>query len=302
MIRSLLHPVYVQAHRLLYRSRRWNPLFRRQYGAGPVAEGHISDEHLADPALDDALEQAFAEMGIEVRPYRIGLPAYRAYLADAQYPRSYYGGGLDPGANFTEKTLEHFVSAQLLGLKPGQVFVDIAAASSPFSDIAKRLFGLAESYRQDLIYPEGIEGNRIGGWAHALHLPDRSVHAATLHCSLEHFEGDSDTRLFQELARVLAPGGKAVILPFYLAHTYTIHVDPAFNLLQGHRPQLDPAAALRYCSWRQFFSRHYDPAALKRRILDPAPGLRLTLYRPENFRDADPAGYLRWAGVFEQAG
>ena len=183
---------------------------------------------------------------------------------------------------------------------PETVFVDIAACTSPFYQIVRKLYGTPHTYQQDLIFPKGLHGDRIGGWAHELHLPDNSVDAITLHCSLEHFEGDSDSLFFKELARVLKPGGRAVILPFYLAHTYTIHVDPAYNLLKSHRPKIDPAAQLRYCNWYQFFSRHYDPVALQRRILNQAPELKISLYRVTNFRDVDPKCYLRWIGVFEK--
>ena len=180
------------------------------------------------------------------------------------------------------------------------MLVDIAACTSPFSELVKDFFPLQTTYQQDLIYPAGIHGRRIGGWAHELHLPDASVDAVTLHCSLEHFEGNSDTRFFQELERVLKPRGRAIILPFYLANTYTFHVDPAFNLLKGHRPDVDPRAQLRYCSWKQYFSRHYDPIALRKRVLHQAPSLNLKLYRVENFKEVDASCYLRFIGVFEK--
>ncbi|RMG62949.1 MAG: class I SAM-dependent methyltransferase [Bacteroidetes bacterium] len=299
MLKTLLRPAYTLTHALLYQSRALNPWFRQQYGA-QVGEGHISDEHLDHPELDDRLVADLQNRGIPVKPWVIDAKGYQAYLEAADYPADYYGGGLDPEANFTEKTLEHYVSTLFLDLGPDKVHVDMAACNSPFYEIVRRVFGVRTSYQQDLIYPSGRHGDRIGGWAHELDLPDGSVHAVTLHCSLEHFEGDSDRLFFQKLERVLAPGGRVVILPFYLAHTYTIHVDPAYNLLKGHRPTLDPKAALRYCSWRQFFSRHYDPQALQERLLAAAPSLQLTLYRFTNFREVHPPSYLRFAGVFEK--
>lgn len=299
MLKALIRPLYEWSHDWLNRTARHWPLIPGKYAGKPVGRGHISDEHLDDPTLDDALVAVFAAIGVPVRSFEISAAGYAKWLQQADYPPEYYGGGLDPSQNFTEKTLEHYVSTQFLTLDDGAVFVDIAACNSPFSSILARLFG-CEAYQQDLIYPRGIHGRQIGGYAHELGLPDASVDAVTLHCSLEHFEGDSDTRFFQELQRVLRPGGRAVVLPFYLAHTYTIHVDPAYNLLKRHRPQLDPAAQLRYCDWYQYFSRHYDPAALQRRVLQAAPGLSLTLYRPVNFRAVHPGSYLRWIGVFEK--
>lgn len=300
MIKQLLYPFYSLSHDLLFASRKLNPLFHNTYEGKEVKLGHISSEHLEDPALDDQLEVRFSEMGIPVHHFEIDAPAYQDYLAAADYPSDYYGGGQDAEGNFTEKTLEHFVSLQFLRLGQGNTFVDIAACTSPFSKIVKRLEKVSHSYQQDLIYPKGIHGNRIGGWAHELYLEDHQVDGVSLHCSLEHFEGDSDTRFFQELERVLKPGGRAVILPFYLAYEHSNHIDPAYNLLKRHRPSLDKKARLRHCSWYQYFSRHYDPIALKERILDKAPSLELHLYRVQNFREIDPYTYLRWIGVFEK--
>lgn len=300
MLKQWVYPLYRFSHDFLFASRKLNPMFPKTHGGKAVKAGHISDEHLENPGLDTALEQGFRDIGIEVHSYRIDKKAYQDYLQNADYPADYYGGGLDPQQNFTEKTLEHFVSLDFLKLHARTTFIDIAACTSPFSRILKEKYGIAQSYQQDLIYPQGVQGNKIGGWAHELYLADESVDAVSLHCSLEHFEGNSDSLFFQELERVLKPGGRAVILPFYLAHEFSNHIDPAYNLLKNHHPPLDEEARLRYCNWYQFFSRHYDPAALKARILDKAPGLELTLYRVSNFKEVYEDSYLRWIGVFEK--
>lgn len=299
MIQSVLRPVYHWAHDFLNETAGKMPLIPGTYQGQVIGRGHISDEHLENPELDEVMGREFERMGIPVLPFTISGEGYQQWLEESAYPSDYYGGGKDPEQNFTEKTLEHFVSTSFFDLDESSVFIDIAACTSPFSAILEKKYG-AKTYQQDLIYPKGVNDRRIGGWAHELGLPDNVVDAVTLHCSLEHFEGDSDTRFFQELERVLKPGGKAIILPFYIAHTYTIHVDPGYNLLKRHRPKLDPLAKLRYCDWYQFFSRHYDPQALKRRVLDKAPSLNLTLYRVQNFQDIYPDSYLRWIGVFEK--
>ena len=300
MFKELVYPLYRWSHEFLFRTWPYNPLFRKSFGGKPVIQGHISLEHLSDPQLDEQLAADIQKIGVAVQSHHIDIEAYHNYLGKVAYPDSYYGGGKDPESNFVEKTLEHYVSTEFIDFGPKTVFVDIAACTSPFYQIVQQLYACTETYQQDLIFPKGLHGDKIGGWAHELHLPDESVDAVTLHCSLEHFEGNSDTLFFQELARVLKPGGKAVILPFYLAREYTIHVDPAYNLLKRHRPVLDPKANLRYCNWSQFFSRHYDPSALRERILQAAPRLRLTLYKVENFREVDPGCYLRFVGVFEK--
>lgn len=300
MLKTLLKPLYHFSHDLLYQTRHFNPLFRQKHAGFPILQGHISDEHLEDPALDDLLTKGLEAIGVPVHRHEINIPAYYQYLNQAQYSASYYGGGHDPDDNFTEKTLEHYVSTEFINFGPETVFIDVAACTSPFYQIVRKLFAVKKSYQQDLIYPRGLVGDKIGGYASELYLPDESVDAITLHCSLEHFEGDSDIAFFQELERVLKPGAKAVILPFYLAHEYTIHVDPAYNLLKNRNPRIDPEAKLRYCNWYQFFSRHYDPQALKNRILDQVPRLKLSVFRVQNFRAVEAESYLRLVGVFQK--
>ncbi|MEL7533631.1 MAG: class I SAM-dependent methyltransferase [Bacteroidota bacterium] len=300
MLKQFIKPIYHFSHDLLFQTRQLNPLFKQKHGGYPILQGHISDEHLADPALEELLAKGLQEVGVSVAPYEIDIEGYYQYLERAQYPLTYYGGGLDPQQNFTEKTLEHYVSLDFLNLQTDSVFIDVAACTSPFFQIIRRLYDVKATYNQDLIFEPGLHGDRIGGYGHELHLADNSVDGVTLHCSLEHFEDDTDTKFFQELERVLKPGGRAVILPFYLAHEYTIHVDPAYNLLKNHRPSIDPKARLRYCSWYQFFSRHYDPQALQERILSQAPSLQLTVHQVQNFREVDANSYLRLIGVFEK--
>ena len=286
----------------LINSTSWmNPFLKETFNGKEILKGHISDEHLENPAFDEELAEYFRSVGIEVKPFIIEKEEYFDYLKKAEYPKGYYGGGEDPDQNFTEKTLEHFVSTKFLNLNPDSVFIDIAACNSPFYEIVKRIYNVREAYQQDLIFPKGLNGDKIGGFASEIPLPDNSVDAVTLHCSLEHFEGSSDSQFFIEMARVLKPGGRVVVLPFYLAYEYTIHVDPAFNILKNHKVEIDDERArLRYCTWYQFFSRHYDVQAVQERILNKAPALKLTLYKVENFRILEESGYLRWIGVFEK--
>jgi SAM-dependent methyltransferase len=299
-LKSLLKPVYNAAHDLLFDRMEYHPFFPKKVNGKKIRQGFISDEHLQNPALDDALEIALQQAGIETKKYTIDIPGYYQYVGEANYPASYYGGGFDPKNNFTEKTLEHFVSLSFLNLSSDKTFIDVAAATSPFFDIVKKKYGIKSAYRQDLVYPKGLHDEKIGGYAHEIPKDDASVDAVSLHCSLEHFVDESDISFFKTLERILKPGGRCVVLPFYIAGHYTIHLDPAFNLLHAHYPKLDPLAEIRYCKWKQYHSRHYDPAALRRRILDPCPALKLTVYRVQNFREVASSCYLRFIGVFEK--
>ena len=114
MLKQLIRPIYTWTHDLLYKTSDWNPIFRQLHGAQSVVKGHISVEHLKNPTLDLQLAKAFREAGISVSEFTININAYRLYLAKFQYPSDYYGGGYDPENNFTEKTLEHYVSTEFI--------------------------------------------------------------------------------------------------------------------------------------------------------------------------------------------
>jgi len=295
-----LRYLYRFSHDALFSTLNYNPFFIKSYYGRKIKKGHISQEHLDDPALDNELTEELKNNNIEVNDYTISQDDYRGYLKKVNYSSSYYGGGQDEKSNFTEKTLEHYVSTRFIDFNPETVFIDIAAATSPFYKIVKEQYHVKRSYQQDLIFKKGIHGDRIGGYASEIPLPDDSVDAVTLHCSLEHFEGDSDIRFFREMERVLKTGGRIIVLPFYLAYEYTIHVDPVYNFFKFHYPDLDPKANLRYCNWYQYFSRHYDINALKERILERSDKLKPTVFRVTNYREIAPSCYLRFIGVFKK--
>lgn len=263
-----------------------------------VKRGHISGEHLDNLELDVKIAEEFNRIGIAVHDISVHTKDYQEYIKNTNYPLSYYGGGKDHRQNFTEKTLEHFVSFRFMDLNPDSVFIDVAACTSPFYQIVKEKYKLTKSYQQDLVFKKGLHADKIGGYASDIPLKDQSVDVVTLHCSLEHFEGNSDIEFFIEMERILKPGGKIIVLPFYLAYEYSIHLDPAFNLIKFHKTKVDRLASIRYCDWRQYFSRHYDVETLQNRILEKVPQLGLEIYRLKNFRQIHPSTYLRFIGVF----
>lgn len=298
-LKMLAKPAYRLAHdglNLAYRKRI------TQFGGKEVGEGHISDEHLQNPALDDALEEALLAAGIPVLHHAIHVDRYWEYRKNAPYPTDYFGGGNDPQRNYTEKTLEHYLSSELKDLSGCRVMIDVAAATSPWADVAQHFWPHLETWKQDLVYKKESASvtRQIGGFAHEINLPNNSVDLITLHCSLEHFEGNSDSLFFETAERILAPGGTLMIHPFYIAREYTIHIDPAYNLLHRYRPQLDPQARLRIADWYQYFSRHYDVKTLQTRILNHCPTLKPKLIRITNFRDIAENCYLRWVLLLEK--
>ncbi len=252
------------------------------------------------PGIEDAIERGLAAAGFAVEPFRVDPAAYRQYLARARYDRfpQYYAWR---ASNFNEKALEHFVALTLLELEPGDVYLDIASSGSPTPEIYADLTG-AESWRQDLDYAAGVHGRAIGGDAAALPLPDGFAAGMALHCSFEHFEGDSDIRFVREAARVLRPGGRLIILPLYLFTHYAIQTDP--TEWRGWRPPFapEPGARLHFArGWRNRHGRFYDPERLQERVAANLGPLRLTLYRVTNADEIDPGCYLRFVAKMEKS-
>jgi SAM-dependent methyltransferase len=261
-----------------------------------IAERYPVRAHAIDNVSDAAIAKVapLAEAaGMELTPLAIDVLAYRDYYAralyDQRYPDYYVG-------NRPEKTLEHFIALTLLDIKPGEVFVDIASEHSPVPEIYERLTG-ARSYSQDIMYPEGISGNQIGGDACAMPVKDSFFQKAALTCSLEHFEGEADRGLFEEMHRVLSPGGKICITPFYLHHEEGTQTDPTLSVPAG--VSFDETAIV-YCArgWNNRHGRFYTPQSFMRRIGEPMKGkFDFAFYRITNPSEVDPTTYVRYAFV-----
>lgn len=228
---------------------------------------------------------------LSIRPLSIDLPAFEKYVTDAEYDRrypEYYAG------NLPEKSLEHYVALHLLDLHAGEVFIDLASEHSPVPEIFERHSG-ARAYSQDIMYPEGVHGRRIGGDACHMPVPDGFARKAALTCSLEHFEKDGDIRLFSELSRVLEPGGRVVVVPFYLFTEPAIQTDPELSVPAGVK--FDPECTI-YCAkgWGNRHGRFYSPAWFQERIAGPmAEKFRFEVVHLVNARQVDPTVYARFA-------
>ncbi len=271
---------------------------RMSYGEAVVAlsRHHPVRGHAIDNLSEEPMRRVAAlaaERDMELQPLRLDAAAYRDYYAKALYDEKYpdyYRG------NRPEKTLEHHIALSLLEIGADDVFVDIASEHSPVPEIYERLTG-AKSFSQDIMYPDGIDGNRIGGDACAMPVADGFASKAALTCSLEHFEGDADTRLFHEMHRVLRPGGKICITPFYLHHEEGTQTDPTLSVPAG--VTFDETAVI-YCAegWNNRHGRFYTPGSFADRISSPMKGkFTFAFYRVENAKEIDPSTYVRYAFV-----
>ena len=210
--------------------------------------------------------------GIPYQELTLTTPRFAEYFWRAEYAlryRDYYLG------NLPEKSLEHFISIKFLQLNANTVFIDLASEGSPLPEITRRLYG-CQSYAQDIMYPSGINDDRIGGDACAMPVSDAMATAAALTCSLEHFEGDADTRLFRELVRVLRPGGRVLVVPLYVYIEPVIITDPTYSATLDI--PFDCEATL-YCAqgWKNRHGRFYSPETLYSRIIEPCPEMRFSV-------------------------
>ena len=239
---------------------------------------------------DDDVLDALHEVGIETQEMSITPSEYRTYFEKAEYRMRYPEYYPE---NLHEKSLEHFIAQELLQFTPDDVYIDIASQKSPAFRIYERLYG-CRTYAQDLSYEPGIHGRRIGSSAESLPVPDAFATKLALHCSFEHFEGDSDIGFVREAARVLQVGGAFVIVPLYLSLRYSIVTDILCSGPQQTRFESD-AKIFAVRGWGNCHSRFYDAAHLHKRIIQNASGLQIKIIYIKNRSDIHSSCYARFA-------
>jgi SAM-dependent methyltransferase len=236
--------------------------------------------------------------GIPVTAMSIDKAEYDRYCAAAGYDRFplYLKAGRAPA--FPKKSLEHFLSAKLLGLNAQDKYIDVANNGSPVPEIYSSLYGCT-CFRQDITFAPGMHGSTIGGNADSMPVPGNFATAMGLHCSFEHFEGNSDTGFIREAQRVLAPGGRAVIIPLYMFTRYAILTDP--SVLPRGGIFFEPDATL-HCL-KGYGNRHgrvYDVPHFVNRVFHNRGTLNIRIFYFENTGDIDPSGIVRFAAVLQK--
>jgi len=226
------------------------------------------------------IEQDLLALGIELHDYAPSHAEFHAFQAQGWFPTDYHGG-LNSGV-WDEKLLEHWICSERLGVMhygPRDIYVDIAAAGSPWAQALRErknisayaidLCEIGKAYRH-------LDYYRVEN-ATATTFADGSVSGASLHCAYEMFVGQDDTKLIKELARILKPGGKVVILPLYMHTHYCAYSTPEY-FGKGYSDPIAKEYVRLDCSGVPS-SRKYDPLKLKERVLEPilAAGLRYKL-------------------------
>jgi SAM-dependent methyltransferase len=261
--------------------------------------GLATGEH--PTGYSEAILRALGELPVELRPQPIDPSAFESHVLSVRYPRAYAAGPLDTGGNRENKLLEYFVTLEILSIRPRHVVIDVASEHSIFPTLVRQRCG-ATVFRQDLIYPPGVEGDRIGGNAARMPVGDEFADALVLHNSFEHFEGTSDSDFVTEAWRVLKPGGVVVIVPLFLSEQHSIISDP---LMDRRGIAWDPGArVIELTGRRNRFARFYDASALEERVLTQArqAGYDLEILHFANVKDVHSRASTYFALVMRKPG
>ncbi len=202
-----------------------------------------------------------------------------------------------------EKALEHMLTFQFLDFTRVRRYCDVAAATSPIEHVLRMKLPSVEYWKQDLLFTTDVAAHVVGGFAQDMRqIENGFFDALTLHCSFEHFEGDSDVDFLAEVDRILSPVGACLILPLYLAETHRTYFDPTMvsaSELETYDSESDLIAAFGY---RQSHGRFYSPETLATRLLEKLPpALRATLMKFRNQGAIDPGVSLQFALVLHRS-
>lgn len=235
----------------------------------------------------------FKEAGFPIRSFEVDLGEYEKWLEEINYEKNFPKYCEQFGEIVHQKQAQHYISIKLLNDLEEKIVLDVASSFSVFPEIAERYYK-AEVYRQDMEYPTGVSGHKIGSFASEIPLQDDMVDYMTLHCSLEHFEGQEDVRFFSEANRLLKKGGKVCVIPLYMADEFCIVTSPE-SWLDKYKsytncPDFDERASIIINNKKQQRqSKFYSVGILKQALLDTKTGLKPTIFYISNYQQVNEA-------------
>lgn len=260
----------------------------------------IFAEEYKSPSEDELelIQGELSRLNISIIDFQVGKSEFQLFKNFASFPADYHGG--IKGGVYEEKLLEHFVAWSLLKLSGEKRYLDIAGASSPWTNILNRE-GI-EAYSIDLVVPDQYSNHSyyVKGDATATHFPDNYFDAASAQCAYEMFEGASDMALLSEIYRILKPGGRFVISPLYM-HIHSCYYQTPDYWKKPHGDAGAKAYIRRDC-WGIPSSRKYSALTLRERVLDTAAklGLEPTLHVLRNKREISSNIYLHFILVLDK--
>ncbi|MDY6993509.1 MAG: methyltransferase domain-containing protein [Pseudomonadota bacterium] len=216
-----------------------------------------------------AIENDLQEQGIVISDFRPSTSRFREFQNENWFPVNYHGG--KASGVWDEKLLEHWIADQLLGLSgygADDIYVDVAAGSSPWAKTLRARRNMA-AYAIDMAPVSGeffdLSYYRMEN-ATQSSFKDESVRGVSLQCAYEMFMQEDDTYLINELARILKPGGKAIILPLYMHTHYCAYATPEY-FGKGYSDPKAKEYVRMDCSGIPS-SRKYDAYNLKQRVIE----------------------------------
>jgi len=219
------------------------------------------------------IEESLLALDITLHDFTPSLESFTNFQNEAYFPTDYHGG-ID-GPVWDEKLLEHWIAYELLGVTNYQsedIYIDIAAGNSPWAQKLHERYGIASNAIDLNIHStfENLPYYKVEN-ATASSFEDSSVTGASLQCAYEMFAKQDDISLWKEMARILKPGGKVIIVPLYLHSHYCAYATPDYY----GKGYSDSAAKEYVCSdWMGIPSaRFYDTEQLKKRVLDTITSL-----------------------------
>ncbi|MDD2336795.1 MAG: glycosyltransferase [Geobacteraceae bacterium] len=222
------------------------------------------------------IENHLINAGVPFERKQIDIDDFKLWLCHFQELKEFYSRHGDVKI---EKCLEHYLAYRELGLKKGDRYIDVAAASSKWYEVLQNK-GL-DAYALDLVFPKGLHGWQIGADASETDLPDGFATALSLQCAFETFEGDADTKFIHEAARVLQDGGRLAITPLYLENNHIVLSSPDTNL-STHSPDEGSLRVWRTDLYQAAFSRHYSAPAFVQRVGSAMRGFNYRIIRYTN--------------------
>ena len=230
-----------------------------------------NQEDYANPDSEQLtkIEEDLKSLGIEIEEYSPSAELFLQFKKEGYFPTDYHGG--INGSVWDEKLLEHWIAAELLGLKDykeSNVYVDIAAACSPWVKSLRDQLSIS-AFAIDL----GTIGEKFNNLpyyrsenATQTTFQDASISGASLQCAFEMFAGNDDIKFIKELSRILRPGGKVIILPLYMHTHYCTYSSPEF-FGKGYSNQ-EAREYINHNAWNVPTSRKYDAIKFKERVIN----------------------------------
>ncbi|MBP7653944.1 methyltransferase domain-containing protein [Candidatus Dependentiae bacterium] len=236
---------------------------------GPIENRQSYHNNYQNPyenaGIFEDIKNQLVELNVPVKEEKIDIEDFEKWMNEFSEIQPFYKNG---GDVFIEKCLEHYLNYKYLNISEKNVYIDFAAAGSPWADILNKKN--IKSYRLDLSYPDGINGINIGADAANTKLPDEFCDVISMQCAYECFMGNADVNFLSESSRILKKNGRFGIIPLYLDKTFFISTSPycdSKNII------IDDGAkkVWRDDQYKAPFSRHYSPEIFKERIFFKLP-------------------------------